>query len=208
MSTEMQDSKMNAILKGALEEFLANGYAGTSMDKVAATAGVSKATVYNHFQDKENLFVALIDQFTAEKMGSFFNHPFPESDPRTVLNAMAYGILSHINQDSSFLPFMRLLIAESGRFPALGKAFIHHMESRGLKVIEGYLKNHITLRDPEAVARIFIGSLVHYMIVQEMLHGKDLIPLAPERLVDSLVELLTANHEQICPESGANPEED
>lgn len=188
----MQDAKVNAILQGALEEFLANGYTGTSMDKVAATAGVSKATVYHHFQDKETLFIALIDQFTAEKMGSFFNQPFPDMDPPAALKTMAYSILAQINQDPFFIPFMRLLIAESGRFPALGKAFIHHMESRGLRIIEGYLKNHMNLRDPEASARIFIGSLVHYMIVQEMLYGKELIPMDPGRLVESLVELLVS----------------
>jgi hypothetical protein len=38
------------------------------------------------------------------------------------------------------------------------------------------------------------------MIGQEMLHGKDRLPLVPERSVDSLVELLTADHDQICPE--------
>jgi AcrR family transcriptional regulator len=190
MSTATKDSKVNAILQGAMEEFLVNGYAGTSMDKVATAAGVSKATVYNHFQDKETLFLALIEQFTAERMGSFFNHQPPISDLAIALKTVAYAILDRIEQDPSFIPFMRLLIAESGRFPTLGKAFIHRMESRGLRVIEDYLKKHLDLPDPEAASRIFIGSLVHYMIIQEMLHGKNLIPFPRERLVESLVELL------------------
>ncbi|HAG82353.1 MAG TPA: TetR family transcriptional regulator, partial [Cyanobacteria bacterium UBA12227] len=43
---ELSAEKTEAILDGAMQEFLAHGYAATSMDKVAATAGVSKATVY------------------------------------------------------------------------------------------------------------------------------------------------------------------
>jgi AcrR family transcriptional regulator len=44
--------KTEQILQGAMREFLTHGYAGTSMDKVAKTGGVSKATVYSYFADK------------------------------------------------------------------------------------------------------------------------------------------------------------
>ena len=43
------------VLKGALQVFLERGYVGASMDRIAAVAGVSKATVYSHFRDKEGL---------------------------------------------------------------------------------------------------------------------------------------------------------
>ena len=49
-------SKAETILQGAMQEFLAKGYSTASMDRVAAAAGVSKATVYSHFGDKETLF--------------------------------------------------------------------------------------------------------------------------------------------------------
>ncbi|HEY9832621.1 MAG TPA: helix-turn-helix domain-containing protein, partial [Stenomitos sp.] len=64
---ELSAEKTNAILDGAMQEFLANGYAATSMDKVAAAAGVSKATVYSHFQDKQGLFTALVQRLACKK---------------------------------------------------------------------------------------------------------------------------------------------
>src|SRR5438477_89804 len=48
--------KRRAIVEAATAAFLRDGYRGTSMDEVAAKAGVSKQTVYKHFADKERLF--------------------------------------------------------------------------------------------------------------------------------------------------------
>ena len=48
--------KRAAILEAAKALFIRNAFAGTSMDAVAAEAGVSKLTVYSHFGDKDNLF--------------------------------------------------------------------------------------------------------------------------------------------------------
>ncbi|WP_390888393.1 TetR/AcrR family transcriptional regulator, partial [Leclercia adecarboxylata] len=51
--TRLTDRKRAAILEAAVAEFRAFGFAGTSMDRIAATAEVSKRTVYNHFASKD-----------------------------------------------------------------------------------------------------------------------------------------------------------
>lgn len=53
--------KRRAILDAAISLFLAQGYARTSVDAIAAAAGVGKQTVYGHFGDKEALFLAAVD---------------------------------------------------------------------------------------------------------------------------------------------------
>ncbi len=53
--------KRQRILDSAKALFLKHGYLGSSMNLIAATAGVSKLTVYSHFQDKANLFTAAIE---------------------------------------------------------------------------------------------------------------------------------------------------
>ena len=40
--------------------FLRDGYARTSVDAIAAEAGVSKRTIYNHYGDKESLFLSVV----------------------------------------------------------------------------------------------------------------------------------------------------
>lgn len=61
----LTDRKREAIIQAAIAEFRANGYEITSMDKIAATAGVSKRTVYNHFPSKEELFAEILNQLWA-----------------------------------------------------------------------------------------------------------------------------------------------
>ena len=54
--------KRQAVLHRARQLFLEKGYAGTSMDEVAALAEVSKVTIYRHFSDKHSLFVAVVTE--------------------------------------------------------------------------------------------------------------------------------------------------
>ncbi len=59
--TRLSDRKHAAIIEAAVAEFDAQGFEATSMDCVAARAGVSKRTVYNHFASKEALFRQIRD---------------------------------------------------------------------------------------------------------------------------------------------------
>ena len=51
ISVEAAQAKKEQILQGALKIFFQQGYEGTSMDRVAIAAGVSKITIYKHFQN-------------------------------------------------------------------------------------------------------------------------------------------------------------
>ncbi|MEM9552820.1 MAG: TetR/AcrR family transcriptional regulator [Acidobacteriota bacterium] len=54
--------KRKAVIRAATEEFLQGGFSGTSMDRIADVAQVSKRTVYNHFPSKDDLFQAIIEE--------------------------------------------------------------------------------------------------------------------------------------------------
>ena len=189
---QLSPEKAEAILAGGMQEFLAHGYAGTSMDRIATAAGVSKATVYSHFQDKEGLFTALIEQLVQGKFRSLFE-PSPENlqlEPRIFLHELANRFLDMSANEPGFLNFMRLIIGESGRFPQLARAFVRNIERNSFGMLQQYLAAcpQLKLADPEATARIFIGAVVHFLIVQEMLHGKDIVPMERDRLINNLVD--------------------
>jgi hypothetical protein len=61
--------KEREMLEGAIKVFSKNGFDASSMDKTAETAGVSKITVYKHFQSKENLFLEIVSDFLRQSDG-------------------------------------------------------------------------------------------------------------------------------------------
>jgi TetR/AcrR family transcriptional regulator of autoinduction and epiphytic fitness len=199
LDRDLSAEKTEAILKGAMQEFLTHGYAATSMDKVAAAAGVSKATVYSHFQDKEGLFKALIQQLAQKKTSGIFGPGKQklQGEPRLVLRQLATNMLNTTMQDQEFLAFVRLIIGESGRFPELARAFVYTFDQAGGRMLADYFatRSELKIADPEATARVMVGALVHFMIAQEMMHGKDIVPLEHDRLVTSLVTLITGASE-------------
>jgi len=50
------------------------------------------------------------------------------------------------------------------------------------------------LPDPAAVARTFMGTLIYFLINHEMLHGRDIVPMERDRLVDHLISLIMTLH--------------
>lgn len=184
--------KVEKILQGAMQEFLAHGYAATSMDKIAEAAGVSKATVYSHFQDKVSLFSALIEQLAQKRFHSIFGQQSLEGEPYVVLRGLAKTALEQMTTDPEYLAFERVLIGESVRFPELAKVFVSCIAKPAITTIGTYLASHPELKipDPEATARILIGSLVHFAITQHLLYGKDIIPMHSDRLIDALTHLI------------------
>ncbi|MEM8639167.1 MAG: TetR/AcrR family transcriptional regulator [Cyanobacteria bacterium P01_G01_bin.54] len=190
-------SKPDQILDGAIAEFLAHGYAAASMDRIASLASVSKATVYSHFQSKENLFVALIQRLVKskflvllepERMTEIIDLP-----PAVFLQELAHKMMEQPCQDPDLANFMRMVIGESGRFPELAKAFVSTLTAQGLRSLTFYFKMcpHLEVADPEATARVFLGSIAHFVITQRILYGAEIIPMEEARLVDTLVHLVT-----------------
>ncbi len=190
---EISVDKSEKILQGAMEEFLAHGYAGASMDRVASRAGVSKATVYSYFQDKEGLFKTLVEQMATKRFQSVFGEQPPEGDASVVLPKLARTALAQMIENKEHREFMRVIIGESGRFPELAQVCVRCLTKPAIETVTQYLSNHpqLNLPDPEATAWILVGSLISFMKIQEMLHGKEIIPMESDRLIEALTYLIT-----------------
>ncbi|MEH2273354.1 MAG: TetR/AcrR family transcriptional regulator [Nostoc sp.] len=190
---EGSNDKVEKILQGAMQEFLAHGYAGASMDRVAVGSGVSKATVYSHFHDKEGLFKALMEQLARKRFESVFGTQPLEGEPHIVLRELLTKALTQMLNDKEFQGFQRVLIGESARFPELSQVFLSCIAKPGSEIISQYLasRHELNIPDPEAMVWILMGSIVHLVIAQEIMHGKDIIPMESDRLIDALTHLIT-----------------
>ena len=88
-----------------MQEFLAHGYAATSMDRVASAAGVSKATIYSHFKDKADLFAAIMQQLAEHKFATVFDprdRSALQGDPRTTIRSLALKMCAQAECDKHF----------------------------------------------------------------------------------------------------------
>jgi hypothetical protein len=84
-------------------------------------------------------------------------------------------------------------MAESKRFPMLARHMVRSTDTQFVKIVTQYLQScpSLQLADPAATTRIFLGTLVHYAIVEYMLQSGEILPMERQRLVDCLVELIT-----------------
>jgi AcrR family transcriptional regulator len=193
------NKKIEAILQGAMQEFLTHGFAATTMDNITAAAGVSKATVYSYFQDKEALFIALIEHLIQRhgSMVDLLNPMLFQGEPTEIVEKIANIFLDRFSESigdtPELLDLLRLAIAESGRFPHLAQHLILSQDKQCIDSLTQYLQAHpeLGLADAGATARVFLGALIHFMMVEYIFQAKEILPMERQRLVDCLVGLIT-----------------
>jgi len=114
--------KRRAMVDAAESLFLQHGYEATSMDAVARMAGVSKATLYAHFTSKDLLFATIVGERGV--MLKLDEGDFPEQvdDLTGALNRIGLRWMDFMMRPRT-LAIYRIAVAESARFPELGRAF-------------------------------------------------------------------------------------
>ena len=115
-------AKHKAITDAARRIFLAHGYEHTSVDAIAAEAGVSKQTIYNHFGDKARLFRAVMRD-TVAASGAGLG---PPPDEELAVTDDLDGALRHFGRqfargvlEPDIAALRRVLMAELDRHPEL-----------------------------------------------------------------------------------------
>lgn len=118
-------TKRGAILAAARELLLADGFERTSVDAIAASAGVSKRTVYDYFGDKRALLLAVVEQ-AVYALSSAVSSAIDENlrdvtDLEEALTGFARGITASAIGSPDYAALMRLLSTESANLPELSE---------------------------------------------------------------------------------------
>lgn len=182
----------------ALRLFLQQGYLATSIDAILAEAHISsKETLYRHYANKEALFVDVLTHLTQEQPSfaaglDALPPPRDLSSLRQALLQFSREILSILGQPG-YLPLIRMIIAESSRFPELGTLFFSTVTQRGLNVMttllhEARKQQIIAAVDVDAVTRLWLGGLLTYAL-SSLVFGQETHPLSPDR-ADAVVEII------------------
>ncbi len=146
-SGEPRDTaKRRAITAAARALFLSAGYGAVSMDQIARAAEVSKATLYAHFESKDALFAAIIQERCAA-MVALTEAPPDDADPVQVITGLAKQLALHMASPES-IALHRVIITERGRFPEIGRIWYE----RGVTHVLGIFAD--TLRRLDAAGRL------------------------------------------------------
>jgi TetR/AcrR family transcriptional regulator, mexJK operon transcriptional repressor len=180
--------KRRAILEAAATVFLRNGYLGTSMDEIAALAGVSKQTVYKHFADKERLFSEIVTATVDEIADPNYDEVLNLRDTGDVerdLRDFARRQLRAV-MEPRLLQLRRLVIGEAGRFPQLGRLFYERGPGRTIDALATMFerlasRGALDLDDPRIAAAHFNWLVMSIPLNQAMLLGEDR-PATPAQL--------------------------
>jgi TetR/AcrR family transcriptional regulator, mexJK operon transcriptional repressor len=166
------------ILEAAERAFLSADYHDTSMDDVAAAAGVAKQTVYAHFGTKEALFIAMTQAMISAAVAAQ-NAAVPEPEPDCDL---AVWLLDHARVqlrtalNRQLMQLRRIAIAEAERLPQVGAAVFDAGPARAIRRLsrifatwhhEGRLK----APDPDQAATLFNWLLMGGPTSEAMLLG-------------------------------------
>jgi AcrR family transcriptional regulator len=137
---EASAAKRRQILSGAREAFAELGYERASVDLVAARAGVSKATVYNHFGDKGALFVACFSEDADEmREGLRASLEEPVDDVQVALQRLGEKLVATL-VSRPIVTLYRHTIAEVARFPEIGETLFERGPAVVYEMISAYLQ--------------------------------------------------------------------
>jgi TetR/AcrR family transcriptional repressor of mexJK operon len=151
------------VMQVATELFVQNGYADTSLVDIAKAAGVATRTLYQHFGDKEGIFLEVV---TARESGAVFEPPVLADDV-TLFEAMMH--MARYIREVSFRPrsidLMRLVVAESQRFPEFmmslcDKTFAHFRATIAKMFDELAARKLIPAGDSTKTAILFIDLIL------------------------------------------------
>jgi AcrR family transcriptional regulator len=154
--------KIGQILTAARDLFLSNGYGNTSMDAVAKHAGVSKSTLYAHFENKEQLFGAVVGTVRQRLHDALTSvSTTHERDIRKMLTQIGTQFMRYVTEPTS-LTIFRVVIGEIHNFPELGREMYQSGNSVVIRTVADFFRQWtdaglLEVEDTMLAARQFLS---------------------------------------------------
>ena len=167
----MANDTKERILAAALEMFSKNGYAGTNIRELSASLGLVKSGVYKHYESKEAIWNALLDEMIAyygEHFGSAEHLP-PVPDSLEGLADMTMGMVNFTVHDERIVMTRKVLTLEQYRDvrarELATKHFLTGLTEMFSHVFTGMMEKGLLRKDdPEMLAFAYtapISALIH-----------------------------------------------
>lgn len=176
-----RQDKEQRILRAAQMVFADAGFGGATMDAIAQAAGLSKPTLYQYFDGKDDLFVAMM-KGPGDAMRTAIENT-PDGDMVAQLHVFATRYAQTV-MAPEFLSIARLIIGEAQRFPQIGQAYQAAGPDMVLDALTGFMAaqdkaGRLTAPEPDLAAQDFWGLILSGPRNQA-LHRPDKLPDADQ----------------------------
>lgn len=187
-----------AILDAATDLFLELGYDRTSLARVAASAGISKATLFKQFPTKAQLFEATVLAAGGEAPAGELVEP-PTGDFQGGLVVLGAAYVELLNRPR-MEDLIRILIAERQRFPELRERTFNFGTLPLFAALGRYLRaanvaGTARIDDPDAAAAQFLGMISTVVFWPRLMHGSwSLSEEETQHVVDEAARMMAARY--------------
>ncbi|MES2048001.1 MAG: TetR/AcrR family transcriptional regulator [Pseudomonadota bacterium] len=180
------ERKRVAILQAAILEFRNNGFEATSMDKIAATAEVSKRTVYNHFPSKDELFSAILLQLwqTATTQVAL------QYDSTASLQTQLEDFLSRKMRmlcDPNFLDLARVAVAATIHTPDRARDMVDKLKQSEQGIVTwikaAQQNKRLKKADPLLMGDMLMGQLKALAFWPQVAMGQQILPVDQQQIL-------------------------
>jgi AcrR family transcriptional regulator len=155
-------AKRRQIIEGARDVFLAQGFDAASMNDIARAAGVSKGTLYVYFDNKEELFEAIVEQECDAQAEGIFHLDPNDHDVESVLKRLGAAYVKFLCRPEK-ASAIRTVIAIADRMPEVGRRFYESGPACGIGRLAAYLAAQVdagvlAIEDCDVAAAQFMES--------------------------------------------------
>jgi AcrR family transcriptional regulator len=189
------DARPQELLEAALAVFVEKGYAATRLEEVAQRAGVAKATLYLYYDNKLELFKAVVRHALVERFDEVAKMQATASrGAREQLVGMLTAFVERV-ASSPLSGIPKLVIAEAGNFPEIARFYHDEVIERGRAMVVGALERGAAAGEFRAVDadyawRIVIAPLLIAIIWKHSFQAFEREPLDLRRHLEVQVDLL------------------
>lgn len=186
-----------AIIEAAKEEFITHGFLAANMDRISTEAGVSKRTLYRHFESKEVLFVSvltIIQESVAENVKYEFDSTMTLTEQLTLITRREADIL----YSTYGIPLSRTIVMEFLRQPELAINLIKDLYST--KAVTDWFQQAISA-GCLVNKNLMVMTNIYISLFQGLLFWPQVMNVLPnsegqvlEDHIDTIVSVFLASH--------------